>query len=199
VDSLVTLAVATAVLVAVPGPNAALIVGDSLARGFRKGAVTVLGTTSGVALQLSLVVLGLVAAIDLAANALDWIRWAGVGYLLWLGIRTYREASSQTARTAASAAMFWRGCLVAAVNPKTLLFNAAFLPQFVAPGGGIAGHPASVAAVYLGVLLVGDLLWAAFASSARRLTVHSEVAGRRLAGGVLVLAGIGLGLARRGN
>jgi len=199
VDSLVTLAVATAVLVAIPGPNAALIVANSLRHGFSSGALTVLGTTSGVGLQLGLVVLGMVAVIDLAAYAFGWIRWAGVAYLVWLGLRTWREQAAEPVENVPAPAMFWRGCLLAAVNPKTLLFNAAFLPQFVVPGSGLAGQPASVAIVYLGVLLAGDLLWATFASSARRLTGLHEAAGKRLAGGFLVLAGIGLALARRSD
>lgn len=194
-----TLAVATAVLVATPGPNAALIVANSLRHGFSRGVLTVLGTTSGVALQLGLVVLGMVTVIDLAAGAFGWIRWAGVAYLVWLGLRTWREPASDPGPVAAAPAMFWRGCLVAAINPKTLLFNAAFLPQFVVPGAGTAGHPASVALVYLLVLLAGDLLWAASAGLARPLTRRYQAAGKRLAGGFLVLAGVGLAFARRSN
>lgn len=194
--SLAALIAATAVLVAIPGPNVALIVANTLRYGLRSGVATVAGTTAGVGLQLLLVVAGLAALVEFAAEALTWIRWIGVAYLVWLGIRTWREPPGDLAAVEAAPAMFWRGCLVAAVNPKTLLFNAAFLPQFVSAGGGIVAQPAVVAAVFLAVLFIGDLLWAAFASSARRLFVRFSAARNRLTGGFLVAAGVGLALAR---
>jgi len=85
----------------------------------------------------------------------------------------------------------------AAVNPKTLVFNAAFLPQFVPADTASGAQFAAVAVVFLAVLLVGDLLWAAFASSARRLLSRYGEARNRLTGGFLVLAGVGLALTRK--
>ncbi|MBT8101769.1 MAG: LysE family translocator [Gammaproteobacteria bacterium] len=194
---LLALVVATAVLVMIPGPNVALIVANSLKYGFRTGVVTVLGTTTGVALQLLLVVVGMAAVIELAAGMLTWIRWAGVAYLVWLGIRTWREPADDLALITAAPAMFWRGCILAAINPKTLLFNAAFIPQFVATGSASLVNVALVAAVFLTVVLLGDLLWAAFATSARRVLSRYSGWRNRLTGAFLTAAGIGLALARR--
>ncbi len=132
-------------LVLLPGPNVALIVANSLSFGRRLGLVTVLGTTLGVALQLALVVFGIAAIIEMAANALAWIKCAGVIYLIWLGIRTWNEK----------------------------------------------------AAVFLAVLCIGDTLWVLFASSARRFLERVSVWRKRLTGGFLVAAGIGLALSRR--
>ena len=195
--SLAALVVATAILVAIPGPNVALIVANSLKYGFRMGAATVLGTTAGVALQLVLVVGGLATFITLAANALGWIRWFGVAYLLYLGLRTWREPPADLARIGAAPAMFWRGCLIAVSNPKTLLFNAAFIPQFVGDGDAAVMQLAIVALVFLSVLLAGDILWAAFASSARGALLRYSSARNKLTGAFLVAAGIGLALAHR--
>ena len=194
--SLAALAVATAILVAIPGPNVALIVANTLRYGLRMGVATVAGTTAGVALQLVFVVAGMAALVELAAEALSWIRWAGVVYLVWLGIRTWQEQPDDLGAVTAAPVMFWRGCFVAAVNPKTLLFSAAFLPQFVHAGGGIPGQLTVVAVVFLTVLVIGDLLWAAFAGSARSLLEKHAAARNRLTGGFLVAAGIGLALAR---
>jgi len=88
--SLSALVFATAVLVMIPGPNVALIVANSLRYGFAKGVATVLGTTAGLAVQLALVVAGMAAVIQFAADALSVVRWIGVAYLVWLGIRTWR-------------------------------------------------------------------------------------------------------------
>jgi len=192
---LVTLVIATTVLVSIPGPNVALIVANSLQHGFRMGVMTVLGTTAGIALQLAFVVGGMAALVELAADTLTWIRWAGVVYLIWLGVRTWREPATDLERVTAAPVMFLRGCMLAAVNPKTLLFNAAFLPQFV--GSGSASQFALVGAVFLGVVFLGDLAWALFASSARNLLTRFSHLRNKITGVFLTTAGIGLALARR--
>ena len=194
--SLLALIAATAILVLIPGPNVALIVANSLKYGFRMGVATVLGTTVGVGLQLLLVVLGLAAVVAVAADALAWIRWAGVAYLVYLGIRTWREQPDDLGKVEAAPAMFWRGCVIAVLNPKTLLFNAAFIPQFVGDAPTVAGL-AVVATVFLAVLFVGDVLWAAFASSARPLLARVSSVRNKITGMFLVAAGVGLALARR--
>lgn len=196
-NSLLTLAAATAVLVLIPGPNVALIVANSLKSGFRTGVYTALGTTAGVAVQLILVVLGLAAAISIAADALAWIRWAGVVYLIYLGLRTWREPAEDLGKIEAAPAKFWHGLLIAALNPKTLLFNAAFIPQFVGTAEASLVRLCLVAAVFLIVLLVGDVLWAAFANSARNVLGRYTNLRNRLTGLFLTAAGIGLALARR--
>lgn len=195
--NLFAVAAATFVLVMIPGPNVALVVANSLRYGMRLGAVTVLGTTLGVAIQLAFVVLGLAAIIEIAADALIWIRWAGVAYLIGLGIRKWNEAGENLDKVEAAPALFWRGCMLAAVNPKTLLFNAAFLPQFILIENGAAGQLAAVATVFLTVLLAGDMLWAFFAATAHRLFEKHLAMRSRITGGFLVAAGIGLALSRR--
>ncbi len=194
---LIALVAATAVLVVIPGPNVALIVANSLKNGFRAGVATVLGTTVGVALQLALVVFGLAAIIATAAEALQWVKWAGVAYLVYLGIRTWREPADDLGSIEAAPTLFWRGCLVAIVNPKTLLFNAAFIPQFVGSDTANVTSLAIVAGVFLAVLFAGDVLWAAFASSARRVLQRYAKARNRLTGAFLTAAGIGLAISQR--
>ncbi len=194
-DAIVALVVATSILVIIPGPNVALIVANSLRHGFRVGVFTVFGTTVGVGLQLALVVGGMAAVVEVAADALVWIRWAGVAYLIWLGIRTWREPTANLEEIKAAPSMFLRGCMLAAVNPKTFLFNAAFLPQFA--NDGTVSQFVLVASVFLGVLFLGDVGWALFASSARKLLARYAHLRNRLTGGFLTAAGIGLALSRR--
>ena len=196
-DNLLALIAATLILVTIPGPNAALIVANSIRYGVGMGAITVFGTTLGVAIQLLLVVIGMAAIIELAANALTWIRWAGVVYLVLLGIRTWRTPADDLSKVIAAPAVFWRACLIAASNPKTLLFNAAFIPQFVASDGNPTTQLAVVATVFLTVLLLGDMLWALLAGSARKLLDRYATARNKITGGFLVAAGIGLALSRR--
>jgi len=193
---------ATALLVAIPGPNVALIVANTLRRGRRHGAATVCGTTLGVLSQLVLVVLGLAALIGLAASALAWAKWLGVAYLIYLGVRAWRQGDEALPVAAAPQRLmnrlFWQGLLLATVNPKTLLFNAAFLPQFVGRDAGFASL-LNVAAVYLGVLFAGDMAWALLASRAAPIVSRFGRLRHRLTGGLLIGSGIGLALSRAGR
>lgn len=190
---------ATVVLLLIPGPNIAIIVASSLRDGLRYGLITAFGTTAGLALQLSLVVAGMATVIEMAASALVWIKWAGVMYLIYLGIRTWKEAAHdlEALDRRSQAVTFWRGFGLAVVNPKTLLFNAAFLPQFVASEPGASGQLWIVAAVYLTVIVIGDSMWAMFAASARKWLIKYGKMRNKLTGGLLVGSGVGLALTRQ--
>ena len=114
--------------------------------------MTALGTTIGVAVQLAVVVLGLAALLEFAASAFMWLKWAGVVYLICLGVSSWRQGIEDLPETSASwktlHAIFWQGLLLATINSKTLLFNAAFLPQFVSKDAGSASLLAA-AVIYL--------------------------------------------------
>ena len=198
-SNVVALIAATSFLVLIPGPNMALIIANSLRFGLKSGLVTTLGTTAGIAAQLFLVVVGMAALIEIAASALLWIKWLGVAYLLYLGIRTWQEPADDLGQIGpvSSSASFWRGFAMAVINPKTLLFNAAFLPQFVGGGSGVSAELYFLSAVFLVVIAVGDTMWAVFAASARGWLQKFGAFRNRLTGGFLVGAGVSLALSRR--
>jgi threonine/homoserine/homoserine lactone efflux protein len=198
-ENIAALVVATFILVLIPGPNAALTVANTLQHGLRAGVVTVLGTTTGIAVQLALVTAGLSALIQAAASALTWIKWLGVIYLLYLAITTWRRPAGDLANTdpEREGRIFKRGLLLAVVNPKVLLFNAAFLPQFVSADGNANTQLLLVAGVFLAVILLGDMLWALFASSARVALSKFGHLRNRLTGAFLFAAGLSLALSKR--
>ncbi len=193
------LAGATATLVAIPGPNVALFLANTLTYGARYGCATVVGTTVGVALQLAIVVLGLSALLQVAVNAMLWIKWAGVAYLIFLGVRAWRQGAQDIEPPQTSGrsltGFFWQGLFLATANPKTVIFIAAFLPQFIGDAP-TATRLAAVAAIYLSIVFLGDLLWVAGARVARPLMVRLGRLRHRLTGGLFIGAGIGLVLAR---
>ena len=182
-----------------PGPNVALIAANSLKYGHRTGLVTVLGTTAGVAVQIALVVGGLVAFIEFVASALVWIRWLGVAYLIFIGIRTWREPASDYTDLGDRSQIrtFSHGFVLAVLNPKTLIFNAAFLPQFINDQQAIGSQLALLSLVFLSVVAVGDSCWALFAGSARRWLIRAGRWRNRLTGGVLVAAAAGLAVSNK--
>ncbi len=190
---------ATTLLVAIPGPNVALIVANTIGYGFRFGATTVLGTTIGVALQLVVVVLGLAALLEFATSVFVWLKWIGVAYLIYLGVAAWRHGIENMDERVPSKkplkVLFWQGFLLATINPKTLIFAAAFLPQFVKQGSGPEALLLS-ATIYLCVIFVGDLMWAGTAHSARPIILRLGRLRHRLTGILFIGSGIGLGLAR---
>jgi threonine/homoserine/homoserine lactone efflux protein len=198
-SSIIALILATVVLILIPGPNVALIVANSLRHGLKFGLITTLGTTAGIAIQLFLVIAGMAALIELAASALIWIKWLGVAYFVYLGLRTWNEPADDLAQIYAQSesGTFWRGFGLAVINPKTLLFNAAFLPQFVGGANGATGELFVLATIFLTVIVIGDALWALFAASARNLLNQYGNLRNKVTGGFLFGAGVGLALSRR--
>ncbi|MEM6381694.1 MAG: LysE family translocator [Pseudomonadota bacterium] len=199
IDAAFALVLATIIMVLIPGPNLALFVANTLRHGWTVGAITVAGTATGIMLQLALVVLGLTALLAVAASALVWVKWVGVGYLIWLGISTWRSdtpdmAASNPAPRRVSGA-FLQGLGLSLLNPKTLFFNAAFVPQFIAPEAGFAGFAVPIA-LYLTVIVIGDLLWVTAAQRAAPALQRFGALRQKLTGGLFMAAGIGLALAR---
>ena len=192
---------AATILILIPGPNVAVIVANSSAYGARYGLITVAGTSSAMALQLACTVLGLTGALSLMAAWFGWLRWLGVGYLVYLGLVAWRtppvdlrktKAQPQSGRT-----MYVRGFLVSLTNPKTLLFYAAFLPQFVNPEYDQGSQLMLFAASFLAIAVLLDSTWALLAHRASRALAVSGHFLNRLTGGFLLAAAAGLALARK--
>jgi len=192
---------ASTLLILVPGPNVALIVANSVARGTRVGLLTVAGTSSAILVQVTLTVLGLTAMLSELSVWFEWIRWIGVAYLLFLGIRQWRTPPVDLLRAApqrrSARAIALRGFVVSITNPKTLLFYGAFFPQFIDPH-----RPIGPQVVLLGVtsFVLGAVLdsgWALTAGRARRLLAARPRLRNRLSGGCLIGAGVGLALVHR--
>jgi threonine/homoserine/homoserine lactone efflux protein len=200
-ENIAALIVATFILVLIPGPNAALTVANTLQYGTRAGVVTVLGTTTGIAMQLALVTAGLSALIQAAASTLSWIKWLGVIYLLYLAVTTWQRPARDLTGIAAEPErrIFRRGVALAVVNPKVLMFNAAFLPQFLSGTGNATAQLLLVAGVFLEVILLGDMLWVVFASSARRALEKVGHLRNRMTAIFLFGASLGLALSKRGS
>ncbi|MBS0562410.1 MAG: LysE family translocator [Proteobacteria bacterium] len=192
---------ATAVLILIPGPNVSLIVANAVAYGTGFGLLTVAGTSAALALQLALTALGMTAVLGALATWFEWLRWIGVAYLIWLGIRAWRAPPTDLTRTRAqprsARGIFLRGFLVSLTNPKTLLFFGAFFPQFISLGRPVGPQVALLCATFLVIAVLLDGAWALAAGRARALLGARPRLRNRLTGGLLMGAGVGLALARK--
>jgi threonine/homoserine/homoserine lactone efflux protein len=193
-------ALATLVLMLIPGPNVALIVANSVAYGTRQGLLTVAGTSSAVVVQLALTALGMTALMGTMAHWFELVRWLGVAYLLWIGVRQFAAPGVDLTRVRPEQRpvreVVGRGLLVSLTNPKTLLFYGAFFPQFVTPGAAIWHQLAVLSATYLAIAMVVDCGWAVLGGRARGVLASRGRLRNRISGSLLFGAGVGLALAR---
>jgi threonine/homoserine/homoserine lactone efflux protein len=202
-DLYLAFVLASAVLILLPGPNVTLLVATSLAYGARRALTTLAGTSAAIALQLMVTVLGMTSLMALLASSFEWLRWAGVAYLVWLGVRQWRAApvalEDVDPQAVPGRALFWRGFLVSATNPKTLLFYAAFFPQFIDPASPPGPQLALLSATFFALATLLDGGYTLLAGRLRRLLRGQRRARlrNRVTGSLLIGAGLGLALARR--
>ncbi|HEX3350525.1 MAG TPA: LysE family translocator [Acetobacteraceae bacterium] len=192
---------ATAVLMLIPGPNVAMIVGNSIAWGTRSGLLTVAGTSSAMVPQLALAAIGMTAALATIGVWFEWLRWLGAAYLVYLGLRQWFAAPVDLTKIVPARRplhQIWaRGFLVSLTNPKTLLFYGAFFPQFVSRDAPLAPQILLLSLTFLLVAVAIDSTWALAAARARGLLATRGRLRNRVSGGFLMGAGVALALTRR--
>ena len=191
--------VATIIMISLPGPSVLLTVAHSLSFGWRRALFTVAGETAGVAVQLFVAAIGLASLLRTVAGAFEVLRWAGVAYLVYLGIKQWRNAAHVTLeagpQTTTRTNVFVQGLVVTIPNPKSLIFIAAFLPQFVDSARPLGLQFAVMVPTFLVITFVFTSTWAVAAGKARGF-LKSRRAFRavlRTSGGLMVMAGVGLG------
>jgi threonine/homoserine/homoserine lactone efflux protein len=129
---------ASLALIVIPGPNMIFIVTRTAAQGLRAGLASALGVEAGTLLHVAAAALGVAALIATSPIAFGVVKYAGVAYLVYLGVKTLRGPSSTTTgitRKTSPGRLFVDGALVNALNPKVVLFFLAFLPQFTRSQG----------------------------------------------------------------
>ncbi len=182
-----------------PGPNSLLAITNGARFGVGKTLFSTLGCAAGLTLLIgaSLSGLGLVLA---ASEAVFYIiKWFGACYLIYLGISLIRARGSfadvrEASRLAAPPGgfyLFGQGLWIIVMNPKVVIFFAAFLPQFYVPQHGLVPQFLVMAGTFVGIEVIVEIALAIFASRlvARVATSTSMRMFNRATGGVFVLAG----------
>jgi homoserine/homoserine lactone efflux protein len=188
---------ASAIVLMVPGPTVLLIVAHALKEGPRATLPTTAGVVAGDALAVTVTLVGLGALLAASAMLFEVLKWLGVAYLIWLGIRTLMEkphaAEAAEARPVASSRrLAGRAFIVTALNPKSVAFFVAFLPQFVDPAAALAPQLILMGATFVALAGLNTLLYAVAASRvAHHLTRPLWRSAMRWSSG-LVLIGAGV-------
>jgi threonine/homoserine/homoserine lactone efflux protein len=188
-------------LIAVPGPSVLFTVSRALALGRIAGVATVAGNTAGVCVQVMAVAFGIGALAERSVLVFNLIKLGGAGYLIFLGIQAIRhrrrlaEALGTRLENKSIARIVTDGFVVGLGNPKVIVFFAAVLPQFADRAAGhVTAQLLVLGALFAGIALISDSVWAVAAGSARAWLGRSP---RRLEliGGTGGLAMIGIGTA----
>ena len=196
------------VVIISPGPAAALCMTHAATHGSRRTLFTIAGLLLSSLTLISLSAAGLGAAVATSGTLFTIIKFAGAGYLVYLGVRIWRSPPTRAgaalekpgSRSPARPAHLLRtGYLVGVSNPKDLLFFGALFPQFMSPEGDTVRQLVVLAMTWL---VIAGAITFCYAVAGFRLAVALDRLGprnlfNRLTGGALIAAGAFLALFRR--
>lgn len=187
-------------LMSTPGPSHLLMLSNSGAHGFRRSLATAAGDLSANALQMLAAGLGLAAIVAASGAALMAVKWAGVAYLIWLGIRMIIRAKPDdpnmagASQNATPRKLWMQGFLTSAANPKAIVFFAALFPQFISAEAAFWPQLIILSATY--IVIDGAFLSAYGLSAswiAERFKGNAKVWIERIGGSFMIGAAILLG------
>lgn len=192
-------ALAATALIVIPGPAVLYIVAQSVGQGRKAGLVSASGVATGGLVHVIGASIGISGLLLSSATLFSVVKFAGAGYLIYLGGRRLlgleRSALESPAEARSPRRLYRDGAVVNILNPKTALFFYAFLPQFLDPDrGAVALQALVLGSLFVAIALLSDSLWALASGSAadwlkaRPIAVKVE---RWVTGSVLV----GLGAA----
>lgn len=199
---LLAFAIASLIVMLIPGPAVAYAVARSVEHGPRAGLYSVLGLEAAATVHVILAAAGISTLVQLVPMGLRIVAWAGAGYLVWLAIgelRTFRRKAAEAAEAAVppspgAGRLFLDGFLVDLLNPKTLLFFLAFLPRFIDPSRPSAMQVGVLGLIFVLIAAACDTAYALLAGRLSRRLRRTSDARRGLkmasAGIYLVLAGV---------
>jgi len=193
-------ALASAVLVAIPGPTVLLVVSFALGQGKRSALATVPGVALGDLIAMVVSMAGAGAVLATSAAAFTLLKLAGAMYLIWLGIGLWRAApQALNAKPATGRRLFRDSFTVTVLNPKGIVFFIAFVPQFIDTTAPLLGQTAILIATFVVIGSLNALLWALAAGTMRDklASIRAQRNIARVGGSFLILAGLVTALTRR--
>lgn len=198
-------AAASAVLLVIPGPTILLVVSYALGQGWRTALPMAMGVALGDFTAMTLSMLGIGALLAASATVFTVLKWIGAAYLIYLGIKLFRAGGTLNAeprRDGVSAMrMLGHAWLVTALNPKSITFFVAFLPQFLDRNADFLTQMVIFEATFLVLAFANAFGYALVAARARSLVRNPRAIGifNKAGGTLLVGAGIATLAARSGH
>jgi len=193
-------------LIITPGPDMLYVITRGVTQGRRAGMLSALGVICGILVHTTAAAFGLTLLLQTSAFAFLMVKTLGGIYLIYLGVKAWRDKSTFSVQTSAPSLsfqrVFWQGVLSNVLNPKVAIFFLAFLPQFVDKGSGNVPFQMVMLGLTFACFGLCFLLVIGYSSGkiGRLLTRRPQYAEflQRLAGGILIGLGIRLALTERG-
>jgi len=203
--NLVAYVITAILLVVLPGPSVLFVIGRALEIGRTGALLSVAGNALGFLVQVIAIAAGLGSLLNQSVVVLAVVKFAGAGFLIYLGIQAIRHRNDEVAIDKVVPVRGWartvvEGGIVGVTNPKTIVFFIAVLPQFVErASGNIPLQLFELGAIFAGLALILDSVWALSAGFARDWFGRSPHRLSRLStiGGVAMLV-LGTGVAITG-
>lgn len=189
-------AAATSVLLIVPGPTVLLVVSYALGQGWRAALPTALGVALGDFTALTVSMLGVGALLAASAEIFTALKWLGAAYLVWLGVKLWRAGGMLEAKprtdAASGLAMIAHAWIVTALNPKSIVFFVAFVPQFLDSAADFWSQMIVVETTFVALAFANAFGYALVAARARDFVASPRalVWINRVGGTLLIGAGV---------
>ena len=182
-----------------PGPSHLFMLSTSLSHGFNKSWATGAGDLSAHLWQITVAAIGLVSFIYVFQDFFVIVKWAGVAFLIYLGVGQFRKKSSATtynnSNKKSRIALYWRGFVTSSANPKAVVFFAALFPQFINPAKPTAHQFAILGLTYVAIDGCFLLFYGCFADWIKnRFEKHIDRYLNRISGSLLIGSALLLGL-----
>ncbi len=204
IDLWLTFVAATAALLLIPGPTVLLVLGYALSKGRSVALASAAGVALGDLIAMTASLAGLGALVLASATLFTALKWIGAAYLVWLGVRLMRSAPAADGPAVAVAKISPRGVFahataVTALNPKSIAFFIAFVPQFVRPDAALSPQFAILIATFVGLAALNALAYALLADRLRRIIARPGIITwiTRAGGAALVAMGLATATLRR--
>lgn len=192
-------------LILAPGPDMLYVITRGVTQGRRAGMLSAIGVICGILVHTTAAALGLTLILQTSAIAFLVVKYLGAIYLIYLGIRAWRDKSTFEVQTASASVslrkIFWQGVLSNVLNPKIAIFFLAFLPQFVDKGSSHVTLQMVVLGLTFACFGLCFLLVVGFSSGTlgswlTRRPQYTQLL-QRFAAGILIALGIRLALTQR--
>lgn len=196
---------ASTALLLIPGPTVLLVLSYAISQGKRVAVATVAGVALGDLVAMSASLAGLGALVLASATLFTALKWVGATYLVYLGIKLFRTASTaslgdlEKVSTARPVSVFGHAAAVTALNPKSIVFFIAFVPQFIDVNCALLPQFVILTVTFVGLAAINALTYALLADRLRSRIARPSVLAwfSRLGGGALIAMGIATAAFRR--
>jgi threonine/homoserine/homoserine lactone efflux protein len=167
---------ASLALAVAPGPGVLYIVTRSLEQGRRAGIVSAAGVAFGNLGNAIVASVGLAALLAVSSLAFNVLKYAGALYLVFLGVRALRTKTDEkiVLQATSMAQIFGDGFTVALLNPKTAIFFAAFLPQFLSAADRAITQSIALGALFVAIASITDTMYAVVAGTLSSALAYSQ-------------------------